>query len=66
MRYNRVMVGAGNQASIIGRMSADEFTKLFQYMTDRFDRIDHTLEQKADKADVQRTLDVLDKVLKQQ
>jgi hypothetical protein len=35
-------------------MSADEFTKLFKYMEKRFDRIEKTLEGKADKTDMER------------
>ena len=41
-------------------MSEDEFTKLFKYMTERFDRIDQTLEEKASKEDMQRALGLLD------
>lgn len=47
-------------------MSQDEFTKLFRYMTERFDKIDQTLARKADAADVDRALQLLDKILKQQ
>lgn len=47
-------------------MSQDEFTKLFRYMTERFDKVDQTLEHKAETIDVQRTLDLLDKIIKQQ
>jgi len=47
-------------------MSQDEFTKLFQYMTERFDKIDKALEEKADKADMKRVFELLDKVIKQQ
>lgn len=47
-------------------MSQDEFTKLFRYMTERFDKVDQTLERKAETVDVQRTLSLLDKIVKQQ
>ena len=47
-------------------MSQDEFTKLFRYMTERFDKIDQTLERKADAATLDRALALLDKILKQQ
>jgi hypothetical protein len=45
-------------------MSEDEFTKLFKYITERFDKIDKTLEEKASKADMQRTLGLLDSLSK--
>jgi hypothetical protein len=44
-------------------MSQDEFAKLFTYMSERFDRIDKTLEEKAEAADVQRILSLLDKLV---
>jgi hypothetical protein len=44
-------------------MSQDEFTRLFSYMTERFDKIDAALELKADKADVERIYDRLDDVV---
>lgn len=47
-------------------MSQDEFTKLFRYMTERFDKIDQTLERKADATSLDRALALLDKILKQQ
>lgn len=47
-------------------MSTDEFTKLFQYMTERFDKIDKTLEKKADSVDLQRVLGLLDSLTKRQ
>lgn len=47
-------------------MKNDEFTKLFKYLTDRFDKVDETLGKKADKADTNRILDLLDKFAKQQ
>lgn len=33
-------------------MSQDEFTRLFKYMTERFDRIDKTLDEKSNSADI--------------
>ena len=47
-------------------MSNDEFTKLFNYMSERFDRIDKTLEIKADASDLQRALGLLDALAKRQ
>ncbi len=47
-------------------MSADEFTKLFNYMTERFDNIDKTLETKADTKDIQKILNILDSLTKRQ
>ena len=35
-------------------------------MTERFDKIDKALEEKANKVDMQRVYDLLDKVIKQQ
>ena len=37
-------------------MSSDEFTKLFNHMTERFDKIDATLETKANNDDLQTAL----------
>ena len=45
-------------------MSGDEFTKLFQYMTKRFDKIDIELASKANNDDLQRGLGLLDKISK--
>ena len=47
-------------------MSTDEFTKLFKYMDKRFNAIEKTLEQKADKADLDRALKTLDSMIKRQ
>jgi hypothetical protein len=47
-------------------MSEDEFTRLFKYMSERFDKVDKALEDKASKADLQRVYDLLDTVLKNQ
>ena len=51
---------------ILITMSADEFTKLFRYMEERFDRIDKALENKAEKLDVERILGALDALAKRQ
>ncbi len=45
-------------------MSEDEFTRLFKYMTERFDKIDKVLEEKASNADMQRVLSLLDELAK--
>jgi hypothetical protein len=47
-------------------MSQDEFTRLFKYMEERFDRIDKALEDKANKRDVERLLDAVDAFAKRQ
>ena len=45
-------------------MSQDEFTKLFNYMSKRFDSIDKALEEKASNADMQKVLGLLDEFTK--
>jgi hypothetical protein len=47
-------------------MSEDEFTRLFKYMTERFDKIDKSLEKKASNLDMQRVLALLDEMAKRQ
>lgn len=47
-------------------MSEDEFTRLFKYLTERFDKVDKVLEQKASNADMQRVLKLLDEMAKRQ
>lgn len=47
-------------------MSQDEFTKLFQYITERFDKVDKALEEKSDKSDMKKVYKLLDKVIDQQ
>jgi hypothetical protein len=47
-------------------MSNDEFTKLFKHMTERFDKIDRSLEQKSNNEDMQRALGLLDAFAKRQ
>lgn len=49
-----------------GLMNEDEFTRLFKFMTERFDRIDKNLESKASNEDMQRVLGLLDTLAKQQ
>ena len=46
-------------------MSQDEFTKLFQYITERFDKVDKALEEKSDKSDMKKVYKLLDKVIDQ-
>ena len=43
-------------------MSEDQFTKLFKYMTDRFDRIEKELDKKANAEDLQRVQNTLDSI----
>lgn len=45
-------------------MSEDEFTRLFKHMTERFDKLDKALEDKASNADMQRVLGLLDALAK--
>ena len=45
-------------------MSEGEFTRLFTYMAERFDKIDKALEEKAGNADMQRALGLLDELAK--
>ncbi len=47
-------------------MVEDGFTKLFKYMSERFDHIDLALEEKASNADMQRVLGLLDELAKRQ
>ena len=47
-------------------MSQDEFTRLFKYMEERFDRIDKALADKADKKDVELLLNAVDSFAKRQ
>jgi hypothetical protein len=44
-------------------MSQDEFTQLFRYMSERFDKIDAALDLKADKSDIDRIYGRLDDVV---
>lgn len=53
-----------NYRVIILGMSADEFMKLFKYMSQRFDKLDKSLEDKASNADMQRVLGLLDELAK--
>jgi hypothetical protein len=45
-------------------MSTDEFTKLYRFMSRRFDEIDAKLETKADKKDLDRIVGLLDNLTK--
>ena len=45
-------------------MSTDEFTRLFKYMTERFDKIDKILETKTNSDDLQKALGLLDSFAK--
>jgi hypothetical protein len=45
-------------------MAEDEFTQLFKYMSERFDKIDKALEEKASHNDMQRVLGLLDELAK--
>ena len=45
-------------------MKEDQFQKLFQYMTERFDTIDASLEQKANAHETHQILDTLDSLSK--
>jgi len=47
---------------IINIMADDDFTKLFKCMTERFDKIDKTLEEKANREPIQKILDALDAI----
>lgn len=47
-------------------MSDDQFTRLFNYVSERFDKVDKNLEEKASKEDMGRVYDLLDKIIKQQ
>lgn len=47
-------------------MSTDEFTGLFNYMTERFDKIDTASETKANNDDLQTALGLLDTLIKRQ
>ena len=47
-------------------MANDEFTKLFNYMTKRFDNIDKTLDKKANTVEIQKVLGLLDSLAKRQ
>ena len=47
-------------------MSADEFTKLFNYISERFDKIDATLDAKANSSDLHTIHGLLDTIAKRQ
>lgn len=45
-------------------MSDDQFTRLYSYMTDRFDSVDSALSNKASSAELQKTHSLLDAISK--
>jgi len=47
-------------------MSEDQFTKIFKYMTERFDRMDNAIELKSNSSDMQTVLGLLDALSKRQ
>lgn len=47
-------------------MNNDDFTKLFKYMTERFDKLDKALDDKASNKDMQMVLNLLDSIAKRQ
>lgn len=47
-------------------MKNDEFTRLFKYMTERFDKIDKALGGKSSNNDMQTVLKLLDSLAKRQ
>jgi len=47
-------------------MKEDEFTKLFKYMTERFDKIEQKLDSKSSEVDMKKVLNILDNLSKQQ
>lgn len=47
-------------------MDDDQFTKLYQYMTERFDSIESKLDKKAESEDIQKVLSLLDSLSKRQ
>lgn len=46
-------------------MDDDQFTRLFKYMTERFDSIDEKLDQKANKTDMDRLINTMDDFIRQ-
>ena len=44
-------------------MSDDQFTRLFRYMTERFDKIERELAKKADAEKLERVLTTLDGII---
>lgn len=47
-------------------MTQDEFAKLFKYMTERFNTLEEKLDSKAESADMQKVLNILDSLSKRQ
>lgn len=51
---------------ILVGMKDDDFTRLFKYMEERFDRIDKALERKAEKDGIEQLLRAIDALAKRQ
>lgn len=47
-------------------MSDDQFTKLFKYMQESFERLEAKLDEKASQKDMERVLNFLDEIAKRQ
>ena len=47
-------------------MSDDQFTKLFKYMQEGFERLEAKLDEKASQKDMERVLNFLDEIAKRQ
>ena len=47
-------------------MSEDQFTKLFKYMSEKFDLLDKKLDSKASQKDMATVLNLLDGLVKRQ
>lgn len=47
-------------------MSEDQFTKLFKYMSEKFDLLDKKLDSKANQKDMATVLNLLDEIIKRQ
>ncbi len=44
-------------------MSDDQYIKMFRYMTERFDALERRMDEKADKADMNRILNSIDGII---
>lgn len=47
-------------------MANDEFTKLFKYITERFDTLEQKLDEKSSNKDMRKVLSILDNLSKRQ
>jgi hypothetical protein len=47
-------------------MGQDEFSKLFSYITERFDKLETKIDAKADSVDLHKVIGLLDTLLKRQ